>query len=71
MVDSRFETLSILKLVVKQALDGDVQALRWLEDHDFLTVHREAGKIWMSWNQEMPDGIFFENDEGEKREGQS
>jgi len=59
VADPRFETLSILKLVVKQAIDGDVEALRWLEDHEFLTVHREEGKIWLSWNQAAYDSIFL------------
>ncbi|MCY4614616.1 MAG: hypothetical protein OXB94_13490 [Nitrospira sp.] len=63
VADPRFETLAILKLVVKQAIDGDVEALRWLEEHGFLTVHQEEGKIWLSWNKAVYDAIFFEEDE--------
>ncbi|MCY4132151.1 MAG: hypothetical protein OXF39_05840 [Nitrospira sp.] len=62
MVEPRFQTLAILKLVVKQAIDGDVEALRWLEDHGFLTFHQEEGRIWLSWNQEAHDSIFFEEE---------
>ena len=65
VADPRFDTLALLKLVVKQAIEGDVNALRWLEEHRFLTVHEEGGKIWFSWNQAIYDAIFFEEKEEE------
>ena len=56
---ARYKPFPLLTKIAQKAIQGDIDALRWLEEHNLFEIRWEHGSYTLFWNSELAKASKF------------